>query len=621
VATDEPTPPGGGLVPSSFNPNLFVDHNRIAQNGSFLSGGGGLAFYSGTDGYRVQNNFICGNFSSGYGGGIGHFGLSDGTRPPVAYPAGFVIREPVNIIENNVVVSNESADEGGGIHVGGENAPGAVALSAGAGSVVINRNLIQGNKGGDDGGGIRTRRFNGTDVSANRSNPANWWTIDIYNNMIVNNSSADHGGGLSFDDTVRANVVGNTIARNDSTSTGSDAFGGPCTENSPVGQLCPAHEAIGGLTTSIPQVGGVASFTHTSALYAALTGAGSFCAANPGTSYCASFSNPLLKGNIVWQNRCFYWDATGNGGLGLLVPCNVGTTGPPSDGYWDFAVYGLPPSATCTAANCLVSTYSILTNGVGTPTDGTNRIGADPGFVSTYFNNYQATSKGAALGNFVVATFTPNGVQGNYHLSGIGSPAFGGGDGLTAGLKPFNFAQDYDGQTRVAPTEIGADQLAAPRPAARAGGGVASAKMSPAPAAAAVRTTGRGGVFREPLVDIGLLDARQLTRQAISISATALDFGPVSRGTSSAAQLLRVTNSSDSDVTVSRSLAGSGQFTTLIDGKTWRGDSRTVPAHGSLTIGVAFAPREGFASEASGLLTLHASGLSSHRVSLAGTAQ
>ena len=58
--------------------------------------------------------------------------------------------------ESNVIVSNESFDEGGGIHIGGEDAP-ANGLGVGSGSVVINRNLIQGNKAGDDGGGSLAR--------------------------------------------------------------------------------------------------------------------------------------------------------------------------------------------------------------------------------------------------------------------------------------------------------------------------------------------------------------------------------------------------------------------------------------------------------------------------------
>ena len=265
---------GESLVATSHNPAPVIAHNRIAQNGSRFSGGGGIALYGGSDHYQITDNMICGNMSQAYGGGIGHFGLSDG-----------------GLIQHNVIVSNESFDEGGGIHIGGENAP-ADGLSPGSGSVVINENLIEGNKAGDDGGGIRTRKVNGTDVAMNPGDPTKWFKIDIFNNMIVNNSSADHGGGLSFDDTVKLTVVNDTIARNDSTSTGSDAFGGACAENDPIGQRCPSHEAIGGLVTSIPQVGGIATFAHSALLLAALRGPGSYCAANPTDPQCAALLQP-----------------------------------------------------------------------------------------------------------------------------------------------------------------------------------------------------------------------------------------------------------------------------------------------------------------------------------------
>jgi hypothetical protein len=458
---------GGGIrlgeptVVDNFNPGAVIAHNRIAQNGSRFSGGGGIAVYAGAHGYRITDNLICGNFSNQYGGGVGHFGLSRG-----------------GLIEHNSIVSNESFDEGGGIHVGGENAAGATGLTAGSGSVVIDRNLIQGNKAGDDGGGIRTRRVNGADVAASPGDPAPWFQIDIFNNIIVNNSSADHGGGLSFDDTVKLDVVANTVARNDSTGTGSGAFGGPCTENSPIGQRCPSAEAIGGLVTSVPQVAGIAGFAYSTPLAAALA---PYCAAEPADPLCAGFSNPTLTDNIVWQNRSFFWDATANANLGGLVLASAASTTGPAlpGGYWDFAVYGV----TGTPGPTLRPTYSLLTNGIGATVDlATDLVGVDPVFVGrcpapyspsqpadlvgSCFNVYQATSKGAALGNFVTAVFTPNGIQGDYHLRAVSpnmSPAIGRGSDLGPALE----AIDIDGDARKAPTDVGADQTQAPPSALR----------------------------------------------------------------------------------------------------------------------------------------------------------
>jgi hypothetical protein len=437
---------GESLVPNSFNPGLVVAHDRLAMNGSRFSGGGGIAIYAGTDHYRVTDNMICGNMSQQYGGGIGHFGLSDD-----------------GLIQRNQIISNESTDEGGGVHIGGEDPP-ANGLTAGSGSVVINQNLIQGNKSGDDGGGIRTLHVNGTDVANNAGDPTKWFKIDIFNNMIVNNSSADQGGGLSFDDTVRLNVVSNTISRNDSTSTGSDAFGGPCTENSPLGQRCPSHEAVGGLVSSVPQVGGIASNAHGAPLFAALRAAGGYCAGNPTDPICAPFSNPALVDDIVWQNRSFYWDATANNNLGALLLASSAPSGPPlPGGYWDFAVYGI--------AAVMHPTFSILTNGIGAAFSPTNLIGANPQFVGSCgppyappqpannvgacFNVYQSTSKGTGFGNYVVATFSPNGVQGDYHINASTSPAVRRGSGLLYPLQDNDIDLDPRTSTQI---DIGADQ-------------------------------------------------------------------------------------------------------------------------------------------------------------------
>jgi hypothetical protein len=414
-----PLNPTGG----NFNPNMVIDHNRISQNGSLFSGGGGIALYTGTDNYAITNNFICGNFSANYGGGIGHLGLSQN-----------------GVIVGNKIVSNESFDEGGGIHVGGENLNGAVALTPGAGSVLIRRNLILGNKGGGDGGGIRSRKFNGQDVDANPADTSKWYVLDILDNIIANNSSAHIGGGMAFDDTVIAHVIGNTVADNDSTSTSSDSFGN-CVEGQPVGQTCPAPEAfVGGITNTQPSVGGIAAQAHSSALLNVLGQSGSFCESNPTDPLCMPWSNPTMIDDIVWKNRSFYWDAAANSGLGALLQ-------DPNRRTWDFGVYDTGN------ADLLTATFCMVTDNVGLHPSSTNLVGVDPQFVSPYLNIYQATSKGAALGNFVVATFHPNGIRGDYHILGSSRAVRAGS------IIPPGTDADYDGHARRSPVDIGAHQV------------------------------------------------------------------------------------------------------------------------------------------------------------------
>ena len=135
------------------------------------------------------------------------------------------------VIDNNVILLNESFTEGGGILLSGEAVPAgapATALNVGTGNVTISRNLIQGNHAGSSGGGILTRFVNGQDVAANPADPTMWYRVDILNNLIVNNVGSHLAGGIAVADAANINILHNTIAHNDSTGTGTEAFGGPC---------------------------------------------------------------------------------------------------------------------------------------------------------------------------------------------------------------------------------------------------------------------------------------------------------------------------------------------------------------------------------------------------------
>ena len=335
------------------NQDVTIQGNQILKNGG-INGAGGVAIFAGATGYRILDNLIVGNFCRGSGGGIGHQGLSSG---------GLIAR---NVIRNNEVFYGILVGgDGGGIFVGGE-APAPGALTEGSGSVTINGNLIQGNLAGSgNGGGICLSGVNGADVEAS-ANPLDWYAVNIFNNIIVNNVAGFAGGGISLADATRVRIIHNTVANNDSTATSKSAF-----------------EA--GETDSTPQGAGLVSRAH-SALLAAESG--------------QTFSDPTLYDNILWHNRSFYYD----GAAQDLVPAS-------GIFYRDLETLDGEPD--------MNPMYSILTSASGF--DSSN-VESNPAFVSEYSNTLYAAAVIDEAGNNISVRFEPTGVQGDYHLQ-TNSPA------------------------------------------------------------------------------------------------------------------------------------------------------------------------------------------------------
>ena len=149
--------------------NTNVHNNSITRNASLgdelfsatPAGGGGVTFCTGSDYYRFNNNWVCGNLSTGDGGGVVHLGLSYNGD-----------------ISHNAVIFNQSFNptiptNGGGILVMGAAPDGVTivngvavecgtttdidcppALSDGVGpGLKIDANLIQGNSAESGSGG------------------------------------------------------------------------------------------------------------------------------------------------------------------------------------------------------------------------------------------------------------------------------------------------------------------------------------------------------------------------------------------------------------------------------------------------------------------------------------
>jgi len=434
---------------SSENHDAQIHNNLISDNGG-VSGGGGIALFNGSDGYEISDNTICGNFSLVYGGGIQHFGLSPG-----------------GVVERNAIRFNHSFDEGGGLFVGSEpSPPGATVdtLGPGTGDVTVNRNLFLANVGHDDGGAIQALDVNGQDVAAS-SDPANWYRLRITNNMIVNNVSEDVGGGINLDDTVRAEILHNTIAYNNSTSTNEDNFallaGGPTFGDPDTEQL--------GITTPLPA--GLSALVLDSRLQAVLP---------PGSS---TFANPLLYDNIIFGNRAFYYDHTGpnvpcppgNPGGGPGNQCHLhAADGPdskfvPPPGQPDFFNLGVIGG---TGSELFMPEYNVLTQIVstnGTSFSATNLVETvdylalphDDLFVAAQVSQITEVEHGAGEGPFFTVRLTVRPPSDyNYHLRRGTSAKDAATSAIPGGPFP-ELGLDFDGNARGSSPDIGADERGA----------------------------------------------------------------------------------------------------------------------------------------------------------------
>jgi len=400
------------------NTDINIHHNYVVQNGSLAAtaSGGGISLYAGTHNYKVTDNYVCGNFSAGNGGGIGHLGLSDG-----------------GLISNNKIIFNQTFNQGasvsgGGVYVGG--LPVLNALTEGSGSVMISNNLIQGNQAGaGDGGGIRTALVSGNDIAGSKGRKAQdgWHRIDIVNNMIVNNMAGFAGGGISMQDTVYSFVTNNTVVNNNSTATAGDAFN------------------PGNANESVPQPAGIVSRAHSSELAAAFN---KFVPLE-----LIDYSNPVMNNNIIMDNRSFFFaiDTTQD-------PAAYGLN---DAGIQDFGVLG-----TEIVGATLTSGFSLMSGSATT----------DDVFITPYVNTdngetikqVETTTTIAAQpafdegGNFIHVRFGPLAPTGDYHLEpstavlgfGFVNPAVNTGDALVAPT------DDIDGDNRPMGTgvDIGADE-------------------------------------------------------------------------------------------------------------------------------------------------------------------
>jgi len=314
--------------------NLLVNihHNEILKNGNVAGevtgGGGGISIYTGARGYRVAHNYIAGNFSTGDGGGMAHFGQSSsyGFNANAAAQARLIDQDNRSItgnnnnqvsyassVSNNQFRFNQSFNQaksvqGGGLAIVGIVDPAANnGITLGTGSVTVINNVFQGNlAGAGDGGGIALVGVNGSG-DVNNGTRANWNRVDVLNNAIVNNGTGVAGGGISLQDAANVNIVNNTIAMNDSYATAARAFQG-LTNPTQANNCAQGLGDPGCLTISqsVVQGGaGIALYGHSPGLLARLAGFNNTQQNNAGKA--RWFSDAQIVNSVVMGNRSYNW--------------------------------------------------------------------------------------------------------------------------------------------------------------------------------------------------------------------------------------------------------------------------------------------------------------------------
>jgi hypothetical protein len=411
--------PANTQEPFCFNLHVNVHNNSVTSNTSIgdelfsgtPAGAGGVSMCTGADYYKFNYNWVCGNMSTGDGGGVSHVGfIKNGD------------------IEHNTIIFNQSLNptistNGGGIIVMGAAPDGnqlvngvstecgsvtdidcVPGLSDGTGpGLVINANLIMGNAAeAGSGGGIRLQAVNGTDVPRFPTTPANWYSVQVTNNIITDNVAGWDGAGISLQDALVTNIVNNTIVSNDSTATAGVLFN---TLGAPLASAPGATYQTTSGNSSAPQPAGIVTMANSPQLIGGLT---STLTCPPNNSGCAKFSNPYLANDLIWQNRTFFigvgtsvqaayqqnlvtlFNSVFNNG----VPSTTGTalTGQTATGqcvtgssYWDIGVRGDTGPGNHASGFTVKPTYSLLTNASETPS-GLNDLNMNPTIASQYCN-------------------------------------------------------------------------------------------------------------------------------------------------------------------------------------------------------------------------------------------
>src|SRR5207249_7256029 len=114
--------------------------------------------------------------------------------------------------------------------------------------------------------GIAFNAVNGSDMVAFPTDPGQWNTVTVTNNIIVDNVGGWDGAGISLSDSPNVNIINNTVAYNSSTASSGILFntlGAPLASQG--GSSCSSTA-----TTTCPQPAGLVAIQHSAVLAANL---------------------------------------------------------------------------------------------------------------------------------------------------------------------------------------------------------------------------------------------------------------------------------------------------------------------------------------------------------------
>jgi hypothetical protein len=427
--------------PYCNNLSLNVHNNNISLNSSTgdelfsgtPAGAGGVSICTGSDYYKFNYNWVCGNLSSGDGGGVAHMGFSFNGD-----------------IEHNSILFNQSlnptipANGGGLLLMGTPDADPTCGATVdvdcvdpanlrtppdGVGpGLVVNANLIMGNAAETgSGGGLRLQNVNGGDVLAFPTTPARWYSPSITNNIIADNVAGWDGGGISMVDALNVNFINNTVVSNSTTASAGILF---TTIGMPMASSEGTNCTNASATSSCPQVAGLVTIQNSSNLVANLPAtvtcpAGHYQGTTASNGTCRNYSYPLLQNNIFWQNSAYYIGvgalspqyqqnvvslynaftttlaatqpqaaATTPHGAGATITGGTGAcAGTPS--YWDLGARGDTGPTNHASGVTLAPSWSIITSTTGYPA--TNSA-TPPNFVSQYCDGSRTPPEFGASG-------------------------------------------------------------------------------------------------------------------------------------------------------------------------------------------------------------------------------